>query len=63
MTRSDAPRAAYIQPMDTDATAPAAAATRAPSTEALTRMEAELAELEAELAELEAGDGSDGSDG
>ena len=33
--------------------------TRAPSTEALTQLEAELAELEAELAELEAADGSD----
>lgn len=65
MTRADAPRAAYIRPMDTDPTAaaaagaPAADVERAPSTEALTRLEAELAELEAELAELEAGDGSD----
>ena len=31
----------------------------APSTEALSRIEAELAELEAELAELEAADGGD----
>jgi hypothetical protein len=32
---------------------------RAPSTEALTRLEQELATLEAELAALESGDGSD----
>jgi len=34
------------------------AAVRAPSTEALTRLEEELAELEAELAALEADDGT-----
>jgi hypothetical protein len=52
--------------VDTEPTAPLppsappadAAAVRAPSTEALTRLEDELAELEAELAALEASDGA-----
>lgn len=49
--------------MDTDPNrvddSPPGAPVRAPSTDALTRLEAELAELEAELAALEAGDGGD----
>lgn len=51
--------------MDDDRSEPAAPAptapepSRAPSTEALGRLEAELAELEADLAQLEAADGGD----
>ena len=43
-----------------EAPPPDPAPVRAPSTEALTQLEMELATLEAELAALEAGDGSDG---
>lgn len=71
MTHPTAPRAAYIQPMETDPSVPPSgepaaasgagpAPVRAPSTEALARLEEELAALETELAALEADDGSDG---
>jgi hypothetical protein len=50
--------------VDTDADLPADGdAVRAPSTEALSRLEEELAELEAELAALEADDGTGGRPG
>ena len=45
-------------PVDTDG--PAVREVRAPSTDALNRLEADLAELEAELAALEADDGGEG---
>jgi hypothetical protein len=72
VTRRAWAASAYIHRMDPEATVPASApdpaprvagpaaeAPRAPSTEALTALEAELAALEAELAALEADDGGD----
>jgi hypothetical protein len=64
METDPTPAEAISGPEDTEVTAAStddstAPALRAPSTEALTRLEEELAELEAELATLEAGDGGD----
>ncbi|MFM8303942.1 MAG: hypothetical protein ACKOA9_06550 [Actinomycetota bacterium] len=61
---NDAPVPEVPEPVVTAAPSPATPGTpdrdaRAPSTEALDRLEAELAALEDELAALEAADGSD----